>query len=783
VKPSNLLLAADGRVKLLDLGLARFLQDQIGDGTLTREGLGMGTPDYAAPEQFRDAHKADPRSDIYSLGCTLYHLIAGRVPFPGSSLSQKVQAHEAGEPSPLEDFCPDMPAGLALLVRRMLAKRPADRFQSMAEVADALTPFVATSSPSFRAISASATWDGSRLATMTVMPRRRRSALVAAGAGLVLLLVAGTIVSIGIAGGWFHQNETQLAQATEPGAPTSPATGAPDTGKQPHLPVPQNEDDPNVLTVSQQEKDGAKYGSINAALDKVQPGQTIRVLDSGVYREILAINSPSQHHDITLEAPHHATLEQGIDRGNGVLIQGVAGVTFRGFRLRSTAKNIAFLIAVAGHAPATTLEQLEVVGGTTAALFGVEVEQLSLAENEPPLIIRDCLFQHMGVGIRLSGLKNDFRTPEPNRRVVIRNNRFARCNQPVGIRGSFRDVLVVGNLIWNASETGIQVQNVLPDSSNLLIANNTLLECTKGIVLRDDKDKKIWGSDIRVRNNLIVGSQQEDVVFMDTSPGTGEDRGDGDGSALLKAWRFDHNGREWKPASGVSPAKTWVPAGGSDLPSHQLKLRSRDVNQAGFLVPDKESALATAGAGNEDPSLPVYVGALPPEGTDPWDWDRTRRMPRDAQLLTVSKESSGGGVYRTLNEALKKVKPWATIRALDAATYTETIALDDRDRLTGLWLEAPKRATILLKSATEPALEIRNVSDVTVRGFRLRQEGQGNDGIVRSLVQVRGECRGLHLEDLELQAQVQTYSMVFRDVVGSADNRFACNVVASRAAN
>src|SRR5262249_32943438 len=117
LKPANLLLTPQREVKILDLGLARFVQDQAGQASLTREGTGMGTPDYMAPEQFSNARSVGPRADIYSLGCTLYHLLAGQVPFPGSSISEKARAHEEQEPPALEERCSEAPAGLVLVVR------------------------------------------------------------------------------------------------------------------------------------------------------------------------------------------------------------------------------------------------------------------------------------------------------------------------------------------------------------------------------------------------------------------------------------------------------------------------------------------------------------------------------------------------------------------------------------------------------------------------------------------------------------------------------------------
>jgi hypothetical protein len=143
VKPGNLLLAA-GVVKVLDLGLALVVRgeaDREAAGGLTSPGAFLGTADFVAPEQIDDARTVGPRADQYALGCTLYFLLTGRVPFPGGGLFSKAARHRGEEPAPVEALCPRLPPGLAAVVRRLMAKKPDERFASAAAAAEALAPF------------------------------------------------------------------------------------------------------------------------------------------------------------------------------------------------------------------------------------------------------------------------------------------------------------------------------------------------------------------------------------------------------------------------------------------------------------------------------------------------------------------------------------------------------------------------------------------------------------------------------------------------------------------
>lgn len=139
VKPANLLVDSKGVIKILDLGLARFtVEDEQASLTVAYDENVLGTADYLAPEQAVDSHTVDARADIYGLGCTLYFLLTGHPPFPDGTLPQRLMAHQKDPPPDIYQVRQDAPAELVAICMRMMAKKPADRFQTALEVADVL---------------------------------------------------------------------------------------------------------------------------------------------------------------------------------------------------------------------------------------------------------------------------------------------------------------------------------------------------------------------------------------------------------------------------------------------------------------------------------------------------------------------------------------------------------------------------------------------------------------------------------------------------------------------
>ncbi|MBM4088868.1 MAG: serine/threonine protein kinase [Planctomycetes bacterium] len=210
IKPENIMLAATGEVKVADFGLARAVSDGRAVD-LTQVGVTLGTPLYMSPEQV-EGHPVDPRSDLYSFGVTCYEMLAGRPPFEGESALSVAVKHLKTTPDRLENLRPDLPDGLCRMVHQLLAKRPADRYQTAAELMRELRALHVEGVDDWSGLAEE--WDAPELLAMVesrsaatqrlelvmrsqaLAARRRQQRLrgaLAAIAGLALCVLAGVI--------------------------------------------------------------------------------------------------------------------------------------------------------------------------------------------------------------------------------------------------------------------------------------------------------------------------------------------------------------------------------------------------------------------------------------------------------------------------------------------------------------------------------------------------------------------------------------------------------------
>ena len=137
VKPSNLFLTPENQVKVLDLGLGILMESDSSTSFATADGIAVGTIDYMSPEQ-ACGKDVDGRSDLYSLGCSMHHLITGQLPFPGNSPVERLGGRINGKPVPIDQLVENVPPGLVEVMGKLLANRPSERFQTAREAAEAL---------------------------------------------------------------------------------------------------------------------------------------------------------------------------------------------------------------------------------------------------------------------------------------------------------------------------------------------------------------------------------------------------------------------------------------------------------------------------------------------------------------------------------------------------------------------------------------------------------------------------------------------------------------------
>jgi eukaryotic-like serine/threonine-protein kinase len=221
IKPENILLSKKGEVKVTDFGLSRAFATDA-PLNLTASGVTMGTPLYMAPEQVR-GQPVDPRTDIYSLGVTAYHMIGGEPPFRGATAFDVALQHVQNEPRPLATLRPDLPPELGHVVHKMMAKKPDARYQTPRELLNDLTrlrdglgpvagPFPGLSGTNFLPVAGSSTFNGQLSGTNSTQ------IFIPHPSPWRWVVALGLALAAGVGGAFVHRSQSTAANNVDPGS-------------------------------------------------------------------------------------------------------------------------------------------------------------------------------------------------------------------------------------------------------------------------------------------------------------------------------------------------------------------------------------------------------------------------------------------------------------------------------------------------------------------------------------------------------------------------------------
>jgi hypothetical protein len=293
-------------------------------------------------------------------------------------------------------------------------------------------------------------------------------------------------------------------------------------------------------------------------------------------------------------------------------------VVIRGFRFRTdggvTGKRY---IAMTGELTGSLLDNLDLQGTGTEDAINVTMPNVS---GTRPWVIRECKISDIFDAIEIAGASGHGSESLPGT-VVIHNNRITNAMRGITCRQAFADVNMWGNLVSNCQAACIQFEDLGEASKRIFLANNSLFKGDALLRIWDNEPyEQLRRGQVDLRSNVLVGGSEGDILYVRNQKGNaGVIPGDPDLPA--SAWNWQSNWRDFKGSLSVG----MVSMASRDKLWDKPEFLSRDPASPDFLRPAADSPLATGGAGNDDPSLPLYVGAVPPKGTPAWDWDRTWR--------------------------------------------------------------------------------------------------------------------------------------------------------------